>query len=121
MLQEHVHIHTDEGGRAWVRDQTPKVSVIVPVYNPGAFLEEAVESVRGQSLQDWELILVDDGSTDESADYAERQASADHRIRLVSHSGRINRGTPASRNLGAQLAKGKCLANLDHDDIFGDA
>jgi glycosyltransferase involved in cell wall biosynthesis len=95
--------------------------VIVPFYNPGAFLEEAVEIVRRQSLHDWELILVDDGSTDQSADYVKRQASADHRIRVVSHSGRINRGAPASRNLGAQLAKGKYLANLDHDDIFGDA
>ena len=107
----------DEHGRV----MRPKVSVIVPFYNPGPFLEEAVDSVRRQSLQDWELILVDDGSTDQSAEYANRQASADHRIRVVSHAGCINKGAPASRNLGAQLANGEYLANLDHDDIFGDA
>jgi glycosyltransferase involved in cell wall biosynthesis len=106
--------------RFFRRHDSPKVSVIVPFYNPGAFLEEAVESVRRQTLQDWELILVDDGSTDQSAEYARRQASADHRIRLVSHAGGINRGAPASRNLGAHVARGKYFANLDHDDIFGD-
>ena len=96
----------------------PTVSVIIPFFNSGDYLSEAVESVRAQTFKDWELILVNDGSTDRSLDHAIAYAAKDHRIKLVNHFGVRNRGQAASRNSGAKLARGEYIANLDHDDVF---
>ena len=95
------------------------VSIVIPFYNAEQSLLETLESVCRQSFSDWELILVDDGSTDASAelarDYLDRtpvQAS------LLRHPGGENRGTSATRNLGLRHAKGTYVCFLDADDVW---
>ena len=91
------------------------VSIIMPVRNGEAFLAQAIESVRRQTLADWELLIVDDGSTDASAVIAERAAADDPRIRVL-HS--EHRGAGAARNQGLQAAAGEFVAFLDADDLY---
>ena len=97
----------------------PTVSVIVIFLNEERFLEEAIESVLAQTYHDWELLLVDDGSTDRSSDiasdYARRCAGE---IQHLEHEGHANRGMSASRNLGLRHAKGRFIAYLDGDDVW---
>ena len=95
----------------------PLVSVVIPFLNAQRFLGEAVESVLAQSFRDWELILVDDGSSDGGERIAAEYTGRDPlRIRYVTHSGRANRGISASRNLGVEQARGEFVAFLDADD-----
>lgn len=94
---------------------TPKVSVIVPVYNVRDYLEKCVNSVREQSFPDWELILVNDGSTDGSEEICRRLARADSRIRVLD---RTNGGVGAARNAGMDSAQGEYIAFLDSDDSY---
>jgi glycosyltransferase involved in cell wall biosynthesis len=83
------------------------------------FMREAVESVMAQEHTDWELLLVDDGSTDESTDFAQSMAHADPaRIKYCEHLGHANRGLSESRNLGLAHATGTFLAFLDSDDLW---
>lgn len=96
---------------------TPRVSVIIIFLNEARFLGEAIASVRAQSYPDWELILVDDGSTDGSGEIA-RKASDGDRIRAICHPGNENRGMSASRNAGIATARGEFIAFLDADDIW---
>jgi glycosyltransferase involved in cell wall biosynthesis len=97
----------------------PRVSVVVPFYNTERFLDEAIRSVIGQTWTDWELLLVDDGSTDGGSAIARQHAAADpDRIRYLEHPRHCNRGQHASRNLGIQHATGEYLALLDADDIW---
>ena len=95
------------------------VSTIIIFLNAERFLSEAVESVLAQTYPTWELLLVDDGSTDRSSqlarDYAAKHAD---RIHYLEHPGHKNRGKSASRNLGLQHARGKYVALLDADDIW---
>ena len=91
------------------------VSVIMPVYNAAAHLEAAVQSVLHQTLQDLELILVDDGSTDGSAALCDAAAAADCRVRTVHQS---NAGICAARNRGLELAAGEYISFCDDDDVF---
>ena len=91
----------------------PKVSVYTPTYNYGRFLGEAIQSVLGQTFQDWELIVVDDGSTDDTREVVD--AFADSRIHYVYQQ---NRGNPAARNVALRLAKGEYIAFLDADDLW---
>ena len=91
----------------------PVISVITPVYNVDSYLEQCVKSVRSQSFQDWELILIDDGSTDGSAALCDRFAQEDARIR-VQH--QTNSGVAVCRNKGIQLAKGEWICYVDSDD-----
>ncbi len=97
----------------------PTVSVILPFLDEERFLGEAIESVLGQTRDDWELLLVDDGSTDGSAaiarDYARDNAD---RIAYLRHEGGVNCGMSASRNLGLARARGRYLAFLDGDDTW---
>jgi glycosyltransferase involved in cell wall biosynthesis len=99
--------------------RVPKVSVIIPVFDCETYLAEAVESVLAQTWQDWELLLVDDGSTDRSSviahGYAVRHPG---RIAYLDHPGHANRGKSVSRNLGAARARGSYFAFLDADDVF---
>ena len=98
---------------------SPRVSIVTPVLNAGRFLQEAIESVLAQTSDSWELLLVDDGSTDGSTATAERYASAHpERIRCLAHEGRLNKGASASRNLGIRHARGEFLAFLDADDVY---
>ena len=94
------------------------MSVVLIFLNEQRFLEEAVQSVRDQTLADWELILVDDGSTDASTQIARDLVAADQRIRYVEHLGHANRGMSASRNLGVTHATAPYIAFLDADDVY---
>ena len=96
----------------------PLVSVVLIFLNEERFIEEAVQSVRDQTLGDWELILVDDGSTDRSTLIARDLAAQDERIRYVDHPGHENRGISASRNLGVAHATAPYIAFLDADDVW---
>jgi len=101
------------------RGEASLVSVITPLLNAARFLDEAVASVREQTHSRWELLLVDDGSTDGSGAIVERWAALDpERIRALSHPGRANRGSSASRNLGLRHASGRYVALLDADDVW---
>jgi glycosyltransferase involved in cell wall biosynthesis len=95
-----------------------RVSAIIIFLNEAQFLYDAIASVRGQTFEDWELILVDDGSTDKSPAIARAASAEDPRIRLVSHSGGANRGMSASRNRGLAEATGEYIAFLDGDDVW---
>jgi glycosyltransferase involved in cell wall biosynthesis len=97
----------------------PCVSVIIIFLNPGRYLDEAIHSVLSQTLTDWELILVDDGSDDGSTVTAQRWAEKlPAKIRYVHHDGHANRGMSASRNVGIGVARGDYVAFLDADDVF---
>ena len=94
----------------------PSISVIVPVHQGEAYLKNCVESVRMQSFQDWELLLVDDGSTDASPAICDECAREDDRIRVFHR--RKSSGTGEARNLGLREAKGEFIAFLDVDDRY---
>lgn len=94
----------------------PAVSVVIPAYNAAEFLEECLDSVSRQSFRDFEAIVVDDGSTDTTADIALRKASADGRFRL--HRLYENRGVSGARNVGTALAEASRLCYLDADDCL---
>lgn len=91
---------------------TPIVSVVLPVYNAGMTLPAALASIDRQSFREWELILIDDGSTDGClADFR----AVDERVRLVQDG--VNLGLAARLNQGIDLARGKYLARMDQDDV----
>lgn len=95
------------------------VSVVIPFHNAERFLSEAIESVLAQTYPDWELILVDDGSTDHSASIAQEYvATSSGKMRYVEHERHINRGVTISRNLGARSSRGAFLTFLDSDDVW---
>ena len=97
----------------------PRVSAIIIFLNEEVLLGDAIASVLAQTYADWELLLVDDGSTDGSRDIARRWAEAHpDKIFYLEHGGHANRGTSASRNLGIQDARGEFVAFLDADDIW---
>jgi glycosyltransferase involved in cell wall biosynthesis len=99
--------------------EKPQVSVIVIFLNEEQFLEEAIASVFAQSYARWELLLVDDGSTDGSTAIARQYAQQyPEKVRYLEHEGHLNRGMSASRNLGARHAAGKYIAFLDGDDVW---
>lgn len=101
--------------RAAGAGQEPLVSVIVPVYNVCAYLEESLDSVLRQSHERLEILIVDDGSTDGSGEICERYAEKDPRIRVFRQN---NRGLSAARNVGLDNASGEYIAFLDSDDAF---
>ena len=97
----------------------PVVSVVIIFLDPGSFLEEAVESIRRQTFRNWELLLVDDGSSDGSSEVARQAAEAEpHRVRYLEHPEHANRGMSASRNLGCVRARGTYITFLDADDVL---
>ena len=91
----------------------PKASVIVPVYNVEAYLEKCVQSILRQTEQNFELLLVDDGSTDSSGQLCEELAKKDSRIRVIHQE---NQGLGGARNTGIREAKGDWLLLVDSDD-----
>ena len=93
---------------------TPLVSVILPVYNAEQFIGQALESMLQQTFDDFELIAIDDGSTDHSLEILKKYASADKRIKILS---REHSGLVASLNRGVETARGKWIARMDADDI----
>ena len=90
---------------------TPRVSVLIPCYNAGDYLAQAVESVLDQTYQDFEIIVVDDGSTDNTASVAGSFA----RVRYVYHA---HSGIPVTRNLAVSHARGEFITFLDADDLW---
>ena len=99
--------------------KTPLVSIIVGFFNAERFIEETIESVFSQTLSDWELILIDDGSTDRSSAIVQQYASKNRdRVYCLTHRGRQNRGVCASRNLALSQARGTFIAVLDSDDVW---
>jgi glycosyltransferase involved in cell wall biosynthesis len=92
----------------------PAVSVVMPMYNAAPYVGEAVRSVLGQTFSDFELIVIDDGSKDDSATEVERAAKGDARLRLIRQS---NSGVSVASNKGTELARGEFLARADSDDI----
>ena len=96
-----------------------RVSIVTPFLNAAAFIEEAVDSVLAQTYPHWELLLVDDGSSDGSTAIAQALATTyPGRIRYLTHPGRANKGASASRNLGTAAARGELIAFLDADDVY---
>ena len=93
---------------------SPLVTVIIPTYNRSQWLPVSVESVRNQTLQDWELLIVDDGSTDDTHAVVTSRWAADGRIHYVKNS--HGRGQCGARNCGIELARGRYIAYLDSDD-----
>lgn len=96
-------------------NDSPLLTVVMPVYNTASYLDEAVDSVLGQTLRDIELILVDDGSTDGSGALCEARARRDPRVRVIH---KANGGLGAARNTGMDAARGKYIAFVDSDDLI---
>jgi glycosyltransferase involved in cell wall biosynthesis len=97
----------------------PRVSVISIFFNAETFFAEAIESVIAQSFRDWELLLIDDGSTDTSTEIAKRYARQyPGQIHYLEHPGHANRGMSATRNLGIAHAGGEFIGFIDSDDVW---
>lgn len=93
-----------------------QVTVVMPCHNGETYLAEAIESVRRQSLADWELIVVNDGSADRSQEIINRYCAEDTRIRQIRHE--TARGAGAARNAALEAARGRYIAFLDCDDLW---
>ena len=91
------------------------ISIITPIYNGQAFLKETIETVLNQSYSNWELLLIDDGSTDNSKAICETYCKKDNRIK---YHYKPNGGQASARNLGINKAKGEWIALLDADDLW---
>jgi glycosyltransferase involved in cell wall biosynthesis len=93
----------------------PKVSVIIPSFNYGHFLADALNAVASQTFSDWECIVVDDGSTDKTRELVEMYVHRDARFRYMFQE---NRGLAGARNSGLRLARGTLIQLLDADDVI---
>jgi len=93
----------------------PRISVVVPIYNVEHYLPECLDSVAAQTVDDLEVVLVNDGSTDASADVADEYVRRDSRFRLVHQE---NAGLSAARNTGIEAATGEFMAFVDSDDVL---
>jgi glycosyltransferase involved in cell wall biosynthesis len=92
----------------------PLVSVIIPTYNRAAYIARAIISVQNQTFRDLEIIVVDDGSVDNTSDIVAELATIDHRVRYIANA--VNKGAQVARNTGVQAALGKWIAFQDSDD-----
>jgi len=99
----------------WEPPQTPRVSVVLPVHNGEAYLDAAIASILGQTYRDFELICVDDGSTDATPAILRRHAQRDSRVRIVTN--RPNKGLPSALNAGFAAARGKLHTWTSDDNI----
>jgi hypothetical protein len=95
--------------------KSPTISVVMPVYNSAEFLAESIESILAQSYNDFEFIILDDGSTDQSWEIIQDYASKD--IRIKTHQNDCNKGIFFTRNLGLDKSTGKYIGVMDADDI----
>ena len=94
-----------------------KLSIIIPVYQVEKTLSRCIDSVLGQSFDDYELILIDDGSTDQSGAICDDYALRDSRICVIHQS---NSGLSSARNAGISIARGQYITFIDSDDFLGD-
>ena len=92
---------------------TPQISIILPVYNVELYLDDCLQSILRQSFEDFEVIAVNDGSTDRSLDICEKYAAQDPRMRIISQP---NQGLSAARNTGIKAARGQYVTGIDSDD-----
>ena len=98
---------------------SPLVSVITAIYNQEHLLQQTIESVINQTFTNWEYLLVDDGSADQSAQIAKEYAkNYQGKVIYCEHEGHVNRGVSATRNLGLSAARGEYIALLDGDDLW---
>ena len=93
---------------------TPTVSVVMPAFNAAEFIDEAISSILEQTFRDFEFIIVDDGSTDDTADILQKYAGADGRVRVFRQA---NQGVIAALNCGCRMAQGQFIARMDADDV----
>jgi glycosyltransferase involved in cell wall biosynthesis len=93
----------------------PRVTVVVPAWNTSSVLAEALDSIRAQTFRDFEVLVVDDGSTDDTARVAERYSAEDRRFRLIC---RTHAGVSSARNAALAEARGEWIAFLDADDVW---
>lgn len=93
----------------------PAFSIVIPCYNAAATLPATLDSLRAQTIADWEMLIIDDGSTDDSRDIALAAAKADPRIRLL---GNPSRGPSTARNVALNGARGDLIAFCDADDLW---
>lgn len=93
-----------------------KVSIIMPTYNAGEFISHTIDSVISQSYTDWELLIIDDKSIDNTVEVVSTYIDNEPRIRLFSNE--VNSGAGVSRNLGLENAKDRYIAFLDSDDLW---
>jgi teichuronic acid biosynthesis glycosyltransferase TuaG len=96
--------------------ETPTVSIVTPAYRAARFLPETIASVQAQTRADFEMLVVDDCSPDNTAELVAEVAAGDPRIRLIRH--RVNGGPAAARNTAIEAARGRFIAFLDSDDLW---
>ena len=103
-----------------IRDpNVPRVTAIIIVFNGETYIAEAIDSVLAQEFSDWELLVVDDGSTDRTRDIVQSYVDANiERIQLMRHPDKGNHWMSATRNLGVAAARGEFVAFLDADDVW---
>lgn len=98
-----------------ILSQRPMVSVVLPTYNRAALLPAAVDSILNQTYQNFELIIIENGSTDNTMDLLNAYRKKDKRIKIINN--KTNRGISYARNAGNKIARGKYIAIMDSDDI----
>src|SRR5690349_3575076 len=105
----------DKAVATGLRDK-PRISIVIPCYNQAHYLQECLTSVLEQTEEQWEAIVVDDASPDQSRIQSVVQTINDPRIALVQH--KVNRGLAAARNTGLRQSRGEYYICLDADDKF---
>ena len=100
------------------KKNTPKISVFIPIYNKDKYIKRCIQSVQNQTLEDIEILAVNDFSNDKSLEILEQLAKNDHRIKIINN--KENRGLLYSRAMGIINSIGEYLINLDPDDEFND-
>lgn len=98
-------------------DNTPLVSVIIPLYNASPYIREMLECIEAQTYKNWELIIVDDGSTDDSCDIVNEYVTMDSRIKLLHRTDDRIKGANSCRNMGYEFSQGVYIMWLDGDDL----
>ena len=106
-----------QGNFTKIKLDMPLISVIVPIYNAEAYLSRCVDSILGQTFSDFELILVDDGSTDKSGAICDYYVSKDERVKVIHQH---NSGVSAARNAGLEASKSRYVTFVDSDDYILD-
>lgn len=101
-----------------MKENSDLVSIIIPVYNSEKFIKETIKTVQNQTYKNWELILVNDCSTDNSKKIIEEEIKKDNKIKLINL--KENSGVAIARNTGIDNAKGKYIAFLDSDDLWNE-
>ena len=106
-VEKKKHINTE---------QNPLISIITPLYNAENYIDQTISSIQKQTYSNWEVLIVDDSSTDLSSQIGEKLELADSRIHFIRND--VNKGAAFCRNLGTEMAKGGYIAFLDADDLW---